>query len=50
MVDGKIISQAGVPRVVTITMNKGGQHTFGVAAVYNGKASSPATKELEINL
>ena len=50
MVDDIIVSQAGGPKVVTVTVSKGGKHTFGVAAVYNGKSSSPATKELEINL
>ena len=50
MVDDIIVSQAGGPRVVTVTVDKGGKHIFGVAAVYNGKSSSPATKELEINL
>ena len=50
MVDDIIVSQAGGPRVVTVTVDKGGKYIFGVAAVYNGKSSSPATKELEINL
>ena len=49
MVDGVIVSQAGLPRVVTVTVNKSGMHTFGVAAVYNGKSSTPTTADLDIS-
>ena len=50
MVDGKIVSQAGGPRVVTVTVSSGGKHTFGVAAVYNGKSSVPSTSILDIDI
>jgi beta-glucanase (GH16 family) len=50
MVDGVIVSQAGGPRVVTVTVSTGGEHTFGVAAVYNGKASVPNTAVLNVSL
>ena len=48
MVDGIIVSQAGGPRVVTVTVTTNGKHTFGVAAVYNGKSSIPTTLDLDI--
>ena len=48
MVDGIIVSQAGGPRVVTVTVTTNGKHTFGVAAVYNGKSSIPTTQDLDI--
>lgn len=50
MVDGVIVSQASGPKVVTITVSTKGEHTFGVAAVYNGKASPQTTVVLDINL
>ena len=49
MVDGVIVSQAAVPRVVTITVSTSGKHTFGVAAVYNGKSSLPSEEVLDIS-
>lgn len=44
------MSQAGGPRVVTVTVTTGGNHTFGVAAVYNGKSSVQATQDLDIKI
>jgi len=50
LVEGIIVSQSAVPKVVTVTVNKSGQHTFGVAAVYNGKASIASNMTLDISL
>ena len=50
MVDGVIVSQAGGPKVVTVSVSSGGKHTFGVAAVYNGKSSVPTTSVLDIDM
>ena len=50
MVDGKIVNQVGGASVVTVNAKTSGLHTFGVAAVYNGKMSIPTTAELDINI
>ena len=50
MVDGVIVSQAAGPRVVTVTVSNNGKHTFGVAAIYNGKSSKPTEEVLDISL
>jgi beta-glucanase (GH16 family) len=50
MVDGKIVKQVGGPSVVTVTVKTSGKHTFGVAAVRDGKMSKPTTAELEIEI
>ena len=50
LVDGIIVSQSAVPKVVTVTVNKSGQHSFGVAAVYNGKSSVASTVTLDISI
>ena len=50
MVDGKIVKQVGGPSVVTVTVKTSGKHTFGVAAVRDGKMSKPSTAELEIEI
>ena len=50
MVDGVIVSQAGGPKVVTVSVSSGGKHTFGAAAVYNGKSSVPTTSVLDIDM
>lgn len=50
MVDGIIVSQARGPKVVTVTVTTGGEHTFEVAAVYNGKSSIPSKQILDIDL
>ena len=45
-----IVSQTGGPRVVTVTATTGGKHTFGVAAVYNGKSSVRKTQDLDTKI
>ena len=50
MVDDVIVSQAAGPRVVTVSVTSSGKHTFGVAAVYNGKSSIPTTQDLDVSI
>ena len=50
MVDGEIVKQVGGPGVVTVTVKTSGLHTFGVAAVFNGKMSLPTTADLDIEI
>ena len=50
MVDGEIVKIVGGPSVNTVSVNKSGKHTFGVATIKNGKMSLPTTADLDINL
>ena len=47
-VDGKIVSQSGIPKVITVVVTTNGQHSFGVASIKDGKSSVPSTVVLNI--
>ena len=50
MIDGEIVKQVGGPGVVTVTVKTSALHTFGIAAVFNGKMSLPTTADLDIGI